>query len=165
MPRNDASPVLGARATGPCRVLLQVATAGCLVIDGVVHLRDAVFYGPVQGALISEAGLFRVQAAVALALAALVLWWPRRIVWAAAALVTGSAVAAVVLSTYVDLGAVAGLPDLYEPSWGPPGKVLSAVAEGAGFLLAVTGLILTQRDRMAQRVIPGSSHRPRQTVS
>lgn len=165
MPRNDASPVLGARANGPYRVLLQVATAGCLVIDAVVHLRDAVFYGPVQGALISESGLFRVQAVLALALAALVLLWPRRIVWAAAALVTGSAVAAVVLSTYVDLGAVAGLPDLYEPSWGPPGKVLSAVAEGAGFLLAATGLILTHRDRMLQRVTLGSSHRRRQTVS
>jgi len=34
-----------------------------------------------------------------------------------------------------------GLPDMYEPSWGPPGKVLSAWAEGAAALLALTGLI------------------------
>lgn len=30
---------------------------------------------------------------------------------------------------------------MYEPSWGPPGKVLSAWAEGAAALLALTGLI------------------------
>jgi hypothetical protein len=53
----------------------------------------------------------------------------------------------VVLYTYVDLGAVAGLPDLYEPSWGPPGKLISAVAEGAGFLLSLAGLSLSLRSR------------------
>jgi hypothetical protein len=125
------------------RLLVQVALATGLVIDGVVHLRDAVFYGPVQGPLISEAGLFRVQAVIALLLAALVLAFPRPWVWVLAALVTGSAVGAVVLYTYVDLGTVAGLPDLYEPSWGPPGKVLSAVAEGVGFVLAIIGLTLS----------------------
>ena len=29
---------------------------------------------------------------------------------------------------------------MYEPSWGPPGKLLSAVAEGLGTLLALAGL-------------------------
>jgi uncharacterized protein (TIGR03382 family) len=29
---------------------------------------------------------------------------------------------------------------MYEPSWGPPGKALSAIAEGAGALLALGGL-------------------------
>ena len=48
---------------------------------------------------------------------------------------------------YVDIGPIAGLPNMYEPSWGPPGKVLSAWAEGAAALLALTGLIraLVQR--------------------
>lgn len=159
MPRNDASLVIPyPRAMRPSRVLLRVATAGCLVIDGVVHLRDAVFYGPVHGSLISEAALFQVQAVAAFALAALVLFLPRRIVWAAAALVSGSAVAAVVLYTYVDVGAIAGLPDLYEPSWGPPGKLMSAVAEGAGFLLALTGLVLAGRDRMPRPSPVASEH-------
>ena len=35
---------------------------------------------------------------------------------------------------------IAGLPNMYEPSWGPPGKVVSAIAEGAGALLALGGL-------------------------
>jgi hypothetical protein len=126
---------------------VQVALAACLAIDGVVHLRDAIFYGPVQGLLINEADLFRVQAVLALVVAALVLAFPRPWVWVVAALVTGTAVGAVVLYTYVDLGAVAGLPDLYEPSWGPPGKVMSAVAEGTGFVLALIGLSLSLGSR------------------
>jgi hypothetical protein len=126
---------------------VQLALAACLVIDAVVHLQDAKFYGPVQGLLISEAGLFRVQAVLALVVAVLVLAVRRTWVWVVAALVTGSAVGAVVLYTYVDLGAVAGLPDLYEPSWGPPGKLISAVAEGAGFLLSLAGLSLSLRSR------------------
>lgn len=139
-----ASPV---HPTSIARVVVQVALAACLTIDAIVHLRDAIFYGPVQGLLISEAGLFRVQAVLALVVAALVLVFPRPWVWVVAALVTGSAVGAVVLYTYVDLGPVAGLPDLYEPSWGPPGKLISAVAEGAGFLLALVGLSLSLRSR------------------
>ena len=51
-----------------------------------------------------------------------------------------SAFAAVVLYTYVNVGPLAGLPNMYEPSWGPPGKLVSAIAEGAGALLALGGL-------------------------
>ena len=42
--------------------------------------------------------------------------------------------------TYIDIGPVAGLPNMYESSWGPPGKLLSAVAEGLGALLALAAL-------------------------
>jgi hypothetical protein len=87
------------------------------------------------------------RAVLALVVAVLVLAVRRPWVWVVAAVVTGSAVGAVVLYTYVDLGAVAGLPDLYEPSWGPPGKLISAVAEGAGFLLSLAGLSLSLRSR------------------
>ena len=65
---------------------------------------------------------------------------PRRLVWVVAFLVAASAFAAVVLYTYVNVGPLAGLPNMYEPSWGPPGKLVSAIAEGAGALLALGGL-------------------------
>ncbi len=55
-------------------------------------------------------------------------------------LVAASAFGAVVLYTYADVGTLAGLPNTDEPSWGPPGKLLSAVAEGAAVLLALGGL-------------------------
>lgn len=129
------------------RAAVQLGLAGCLVIDAVVHLRDAVFYGPVRGTLLSEADLFRIQAVLALAVALAVLVRPRPAVWIAAGAVAGSAVAAVVLYTYVNVGALAGLPNLYEPSWGPPGKRASAIAEGAGVLLALAGLVLAVHSR------------------
>jgi hypothetical protein len=121
--------------------LLAAATAAALVIDAVVHLKDAVFYDANTGALLSQGQLFRIQAVVAIAAALAVLALPRKWpVWLFAALVAGSAAAAVVAYTYINIGPVAGLPNMYEPSWGPPGKLVSAVAEGLGALLALAGL-------------------------
>jgi hypothetical protein len=120
--------------------VLRSATAAALVIDAVVHLQDAHFYD-VGGHWLSEGGLFRLQAAAAIAAALLVLVWPRRVSWVPALVVTTSAVAAALLFTYVDVGPFAGLPNLYEPSWAPPGKALSAAAEGIGALLALAGVL------------------------
>jgi hypothetical protein len=120
--------------------LLRVLTAAALIVDAVVHLKDARFYDASTTALLSQGQLFRVQAGVAIVVAVAILAWPRRVVWAIAFLVAASAVGAVVLYTYVNVGSLAGLPNMYEPSWGPPGKALSAIAEGAGALLALGGL-------------------------
>ena len=122
---------------------LRLATATALVIDAVVHLQDAQFYDANAGALLTQGQLFRIQAVVALAAALAVLVWPRWISWLFAALVSASAAAAVVAYTYLDIGPVAGLPNMYEPSWGPPGKLFSAYAEVAGALLALAGLAYT----------------------
>jgi hypothetical protein len=111
-----------------------------LIIDAVVHLKDARFYDASTQALLSQGQLFRIQAGVAIVVAAAVLIWPRRLVWLIAFLVAASAVGAVVLYTYVNVGSLADLPDMYEPSWGPPGKALSAIAEGTGALFALAGL-------------------------
>jgi hypothetical protein len=140
--------------------VLRIATAGALVIDAVVHLQDAHFYGPVAGSLVSEAQLFRIQAVAAIVAALAVLVWPRWPSWLLAFLVAGSALAAVVTYNYVDIGAIAGLPNMYEPSWGPPGKLLSAYAEGAGALLALAGLLhCLARRRAAGRQRAGAPGR------
>ena len=115
--------------------------AAALVIDAVVHFQDAYFYDANTGALLSQGQLFRIQAGVALVAALGVLAFPKRWpVWLFAALVAGSAAAAVIAYTYIDIGALAGLPNMYEPSWGPPGKLASAIAEIAGALFALAGL-------------------------
>jgi hypothetical protein len=124
----------------PIGWILRLLTAGALITDAVVHLQDAYYYDPNTGSLLSEGELFRVQSGVAIAVAILVLAWPRWPSWVLALLVTASAVGAVVTYTYVDLGPVAGLPSMYEPTWGPPGKLLSACAEGAGVVLSLAGL-------------------------
>ena len=83
------------------------------------------------------------EAGVALAAALLVLTRGRTAVVLAAALVAASALAALVVYRYVDLGAIGPLPDLYEPVWYPE-KVVAAAGEAtalvaAGLLLAGVG--------------------------
>jgi hypothetical protein len=140
-PAQTAGPV-EARPRTPLLIgiVLRVATAAALIIDAVVHFQDAHFYDPNVGSLLSQGQLFRIQGVVAIVLAVAVLAVPRRVVWVVAFLVAASAFGAVVLYTYVNVGPLAGLPNMYEPSWGPPGKLFSAYAEGAGAVLALGGL-------------------------
>jgi hypothetical protein len=141
------------RRDGTVGYALRAGTAAALIVDAVVHLHDAHFYDANAGALLSQGQLFRIQAVVAIIAALAVLTIPRWPVWAFALLVTASAATAVVTYTYVDIGPVAGLPGMHEPSWGPPGKLLSAYVEGAGAVLAFTGLV--------RAVIRGRGARPR----
>ena len=129
--------------------VLRAATAAALVIDAIVHLQDAHFYDANTGSLLDQGQLFRIQAVAAIIVAVAVLVWPRWPSWLLAFLVAASACAAVVTYNYVDIGPLAGLPNMYEPSWGPPGKVVSACAEGAGALLALIGLIRALARRRA----------------
>jgi len=145
---SDAS-ALGRRRSGSARSiiirLLGVATAAMLGIDAVVHARDAHFYDAVRTSVISQGTLFRLEAAVAAIIAIALLIRPSRIWWAAALIVAASAFGAVVLYTYVDVGSLGPLPNMYEPTWALPGKSVSAWAEGAGTILAAVGLLTTFR--------------------
>ena len=136
---------------GPLQWALAVATAVLLGIDAYVHLHDAHFYDSAASATISEGNLFRVQAIVAVVVAVALLVRPHPVVWAVAVLVTASAVGAVLLYTYVDVGALGPLPDLYEPTWVPAGKLASAVAEGLGTLLAIIGFVVSMLTRLRAR--------------
>ena len=136
---------------GPLQRALAVATAVLLGIDAYVHLHDAHFYDSAATSSLSEGTLFRAQAIVAVIVAVALLIRPHLVVWAVAVLVTASAVGAVLLYTYVDVGALGPLPDLYEPSWVPAGKLASAVAEGLRTLLAITGFVLSVRTGVRAR--------------
>jgi hypothetical protein len=120
---------------------LRVGTAAALWVDAAVHLRDAPAYDAVKATL-TQGGLFRAEAVVAIAAGLLVLIWPRPMSWAVALLVGASALAAVLLYRYVDVGARGPLPDMYENTWQVPGKLLSAYAEGAAVVLAGLGLLV-----------------------
>jgi hypothetical protein len=125
--------------------VLRIATAAALGIDAIVHWQNAPAYDAVTGT-VSQGQLFRVEAALAVVVGLLVLVRPRPSSWLAALLVAASALAAVLLYRYVDVGAVGPLPDMYENTWQVPGKLLSADAEGAAVVLAGLGL-LTHRKR------------------
>jgi len=136
--RSSATPVI--------RVLAAV-TAALLAVDAYVHLNDASQYESFKSSVMSEGTLFRIQGIVAIVVAVAVLIWPRVITWVLAILVSGSAAVAVVLYTYVNVGALGPLPNLYENTWSPPGKVVSAMAEAAAALVAIAGLVMTLRMR------------------
>ena|SRR5689334_24650823 len=125
----------------PAGYALRAATSAALVIGAVVHFQDAHFYDANTGSLLDQGQLFRIQGVAAILVAVLVLVWPRWQSWLLALLVAASACAAVVTYNYVDVGPILGLPNMYEPSRGPPGKMVSAWAEGIGALLALIGLI------------------------
>ncbi|MGH3329408.1 MAG: hypothetical protein ACRDPT_16730 [Streptomycetales bacterium] len=137
--------------------LLRLATAAMLAVDAWVHIDDAGSYDADRGGLISQGDLFRVETVVAglVALAVLVPWaqpgWLRVACWAAALMVAGSALGAVLLYRYVDVGVLGPLPDMYEPTWQVPGKLLSACAEAAAVILSLTGLVLDSRRALASR--------------
>jgi hypothetical protein len=113
--------------------------AAALVVDAVVHLRLASNYQLAFPDGIGGGTLFRVEAAVAILAAAYVLIRGSRASYALAFGVAASAFVAVVLSRYVELPAVGPIPSMYEPLWFFE-KSLSAVAEGAGAVLAAIGI-------------------------
>jgi hypothetical protein len=133
--------------------LLRVATAAALGIEAAVHWQNAPAYDSVTATL-SQGDLFRVETAAAVAAGLLVLVRPRPGSWAAALLVGASALAAVLVYRYVDVGAVSPLPDMYENTWQVPGKLLSAYAEAATVLLAGLGLRTHRKHPGIQRLLP-----------
>jgi hypothetical protein len=127
--------------------VLAVVTAALLGVDAFVHLHYAHSYDQFKSSTMSEGTLFRIQGVVAIVVGVLLLIWPGVLTWLISLLVAGSAVVAVTLYTYVDVGALGPLPNLYENTWSPPGKVLSAVAELIAAILSIIGLALAVRRR------------------
>jgi hypothetical protein len=126
---------------------LGVATAALLAIDAYVHFHDAGLFDTGTGAVLTEGALFRVQASVAVVVAIVLLVRPHWLVWTVALLVAASATAAVFLYTYVDIGPLGPLPDMYDPTWALPGKGASAVAEALATALSIAGLTVALRLR------------------
>ncbi|MEL5958356.1 hypothetical protein AADR41_26950 [Streptomyces sp. CLV115] len=129
-------------------MLLQVVTAAALAVNAYVHADLAHAYDPV-GRHISQGTLFRLEAAVASLAALLVLLLGRRRpVWAFAFLVSVSALGAVLLYRYVNVGALGPLPNMYEPVWWPK-KTASAIAEAVGTVASLAGFLITGPPRSA----------------
>jgi hypothetical protein len=132
---------------------LRIATAAALGIDAAVHWQNAPAYDAVTGT-ISQGELFRVETAAAVAVGLGVLVRPRPSSWLAALLVAASALGAVLLYRYVDVGSLGPLPDMYENTWQVPSKLLSAYAEGAAVVLAGLGLLTHRKRPGMERLIP-----------
>lgn len=144
------------RRRTPLVWLLAVLTAAALVIDAVVHLKNAGMYAGASGGIFNEGNIFRAQGVVALIAAALVLALPRLFTFAFAAIVLATAAAAVITYTYVEVGSIGPIPDMYNPTWETDGKKLSAIAESVGAVVAVVGAWVTGRSARSARQVDGA---------
>jgi hypothetical protein len=117
-----------------------VATAGALAVDAFVHGTSAGGYDAIPPLLLSKGNLFRAEAMVAIAVALLLLIWARWWSWAVALGVSATALGAVTLYRYVNVGSIGPIPNLYEPTWQVPGKVLSAGAEAVAVMVTASVL-------------------------
>jgi hypothetical protein len=119
---------------------VQLITAAGLAVDAYTHADLASTYDAVQGS-ISQGALFRIEAGAASAAALIVLVVGGRVGFALAAVVAASALGAILLYRYVDVGSLGPLPNMYEPVWFPE-KTTAAIAEAVATVAAVGGLIL-----------------------
>ncbi|MET3721634.1 MULTISPECIES: hypothetical protein [unclassified Arthrobacter] len=119
---------------------LRILTALMLFIDAGVHLHLAPGYQAATPGGIGQGTLFLLEGAAAVLSALYVLVRGSRAAYALALAVAFSGFVAVVLYRYVDIPAIGPFPAMYDPVWFFE-KSLSAVAEGAGTILAVIGLI------------------------
>jgi hypothetical protein len=130
-----------AGAASVVAVALRVLVSALLAVDAIVHLRLASDYQLAAPGGIGQGNVFRIEAAVAVAVGLYVLFIGSRTAYGAAFLVAASALAAVLVYRYVDVPAIGPIPSMYEPLWFFQ-KSLSGVAEGAGALLAAGGVAL-----------------------
>jgi len=119
---------------------LRVAVATGLGIDAFVHATSAGLYDGPAGGFITEGNLFRAEAAISVLLAVLLLIRPAPLTWLAVLAVAGTALGAVILYRYIDVGPIGPVPDLYEPTWQVPGKLAAAYAEGGVLVLSALAL-------------------------
>lgn len=120
---------------------LRVLVAAGLAVDAYVHLSLAGTYQLVHPQGIGQGNLFRIEAAVAIVVAVLVLATGRRLALLAAVVVGLSALAAVVTYRYADIPGFGPIPSMYDPAW-YFSKSLSAVAELVAGLAALCALVL-----------------------
>lgn len=129
--------------------LLRLLTVAALAIDAYVHADLAAEHDLIR-ASISQGDLFRIEAGASALAALLLLLSASRLVWGFAVVVLVSALGAIMLYRYVDVGVLGPLPDMYEPPWDPE-KTTAAVGEAAGVATAVVGFLLRPRHRMLRR--------------
>jgi hypothetical protein len=138
------NPLSRAFSRGVRRLLALVVAAG-LVVDAYVHWRLAPDFDGIQGTSsphISQGGLFRLEAALALVAMVLVLLTRHRFGAVVAFLVAAGGLGAVLLYAYVDVGAIGPLPNMYDPIWYPE-KTISAIAEAVAAVGALALLTLS----------------------
>jgi hypothetical protein len=119
-------------------LILRLLVVAGLAVDAYVHFHLAGNMGS-SGSGLTEGTLFWIQAVVAALVAVLVLIRATRLTYGIAFLVAASALGAVLLYRYVNVGRLGPLPNMYEPVWYAE-KVVTTVAEAVAAVAAAIGL-------------------------
>lgn len=132
-------------------ILVVIAVAG-LAVDAWTHLDLAPQFALNRTSTLSEATLFRIEAALAIAAAVLLVLRQNVLTVLFAAAVAGGGAFLLVLYRYVDVGRLGPVPDLYEPIWFRE-KVESLIGELVALAasLALLALLLVERYRSSRR--------------
>lgn len=126
---------------------LRIVAAASLAVVAYVHLDLAGTYDAIA-ATVSQGALFRLEAALAVLAAVVVLVPAHRWTYLPALLVAAGSLAAVLVYRYVDVGALGPLPNMYEPVWFTQ-KTVAALAAALGMLAAAIGLATSRARRPA----------------
>jgi hypothetical protein len=129
------------RAWLAVKIALIVIVVAGLTVDAYVHFNLASNYELIKTSTLSQADLFRVEGAIAIVAALLLVVRPRRYTAAIAAVVAGSALLVLLLYRYNDIGQLGPIPSMYEPIWYTK-KTVAAFAEGAALIAAVALLLV-----------------------
>lgn len=126
-------------------LLVRLLTVAGLAVDAYVHLKLAPDRPPAgSSGGISQVTLFYAEGIAAITAALLVLVTAARGAYLVAFAVAASALAAVLLYYYIDLGSIGALPNMYEPIWYAD-KVTATVAEAVALIAAPVGLLTGRR--------------------
>jgi hypothetical protein len=140
--------MIGIREQSPVTLLLRALAAAGLAVDAYVHA-DLAAQFDANTASISQGVLFRVQAGAAAFAALVLVLHGRRLAAAFGVLISASALGAVLLYRYVDVGKLGPLPDMYDPAWYTE-KTVSAIAEAVA-VACCAGLLAVLWRRRPQR--------------
>ncbi|MBV8529557.1 MAG: hypothetical protein JOZ75_14695 [Candidatus Dormibacteraeota bacterium] len=140
--------------------ILGAVAAAAFAVDAGVHATSAGAYDPAHGGLLTEGNLFRLEALAAAFTGIGLIIRPTARMWVLGLAVATTALGAVVLYRYVNVGAIGPFPNLYEPTWQVPGKLLSAYAEAAAVLVAYTGFIMSKRGQRRSHRAGFAEHDP-----
>ena len=121
-----------------------------------VHADLAGRYDPVRNS-ISQGDLFRVEAGAASLAGLLIVFFARRETYGFAFLIAASALGAILLYRYVNVGTIGPLPNMYEPIWFAE-KVVAAAAEAVALVAALLGLGHTLKAARGAATPPGAAH-------
>jgi hypothetical protein len=124
--------------------LLTLITAAGLGVDAYLHWQLAPNFDTLIGTAsphISQGGLFRLEAILAVIAMLLLLLTRRRPAALLAFLIAAGGLGAVLLYAYVDVGGFGPVPDMYDPGWYPE-KTISALSQAVAAAGALCLLLL-----------------------